>query len=170
MPRLGAGTFSRPDFDLTGPGLCLVSLHLPTMSTTHIHNGSAPERWLVYDATDRVLGRMASDIAMKLMSKDQPIYTPNVKTGAFVVVVNAEKVKITGKKSEQKTYAHYTGYPSGRKEVDYTDLQDRRPEEIIRLAVRRMLPKTILGRQMYTRLKVYSGPNHPHAAQQPVNA
>lgn len=140
------------------------------MSTTHIHNGSAPERWLVYDATDRVLGRMASDIAMKLMGKDQPIYTPNVKTGAFVVVVNADKVKITGKKSEQKTYAHYTGYPSGRKEVDYSDLQGRRPEEIIRLAVRRMLPKTILGRQMYTRLKVYSGPQHPHAAQQPVNA
>jgi large subunit ribosomal protein L13 len=139
------------------------------MSTTHIHNGSVPERWLVIDASDRVLGRMASDIAMKLMGKDQPTFTPNSKTGAFVIVVNAEKVRTTGKKSEQKTYAHYTGYPSGRKEVDYSDLQGRRPEEIIRLAVRRMLPKTILGRQMYARLKVYAGPSHPHSAQQPVS-
>lgn len=138
------------------------------MSTTHFTTSGVTERWLVYDATDQVLGRLASDIAMKLMGKDQPTYTPNAKTGAFVVVVNAEKVAITGSKSEQKTYAHYSGYPGGRKEVAYEDLKARRPDELIRLAVRRMLPKTILGREMLRRLKIYSGAEHPHAAQQPV--
>lgn len=138
------------------------------MSTTHFTTAGVTERWLVYDATDQVLGRLASDIAMKLMGKDLPTYTPNAKTGAFVVVVNAEKVAITGTKSESKTYAHYSGYPGGRKEVAYESLQERRPDEIIRLAVRRMLPKTILGREMLRRLKIYRGADHPHSAQQPV--
>ena len=138
------------------------------MSTTHLTTASVPERWLLYDATDRVLGRLASEIAMKLMGKDLPTFTPNAKTGAFVVVIHAEKIAVTGTKAEKKTYAHYSGYPGGRKEVAYDNLQERRPDEIVRLAVRRMLPKTILGREMLRRLKIYSGADHPHAAQQPV--
>ena len=138
------------------------------MPTTHFTTRSARERWLLYDATDKVLGRLASDIAMKLMGKDQPSFTPNAKTGAFVIVVNAEKVALTGRKAEAKTYEHDTGYPGGPKSVSFADLQARRPDEIIREAVRRMLPKTILGRELLSRLKVFKGPEHEHSAQQPV--
>jgi large subunit ribosomal protein L13 len=138
------------------------------MPTTHFTTQSATERWLLYDATNQVLGRLASDIAMKLMGKDKPSYTPNAQTGAFVVVIHAEKVAITGKKALNKTYEHYSGYPGGQKSVAYADLQERRPDQIVREAVRRMLPKTILGRGMLSRLKIYSGPEHKHSAQQPV--
>lgn len=138
------------------------------MSTTHFTTSSAPERWLLYDASNQVLGRLASDIAMKLMGKDQPTYTPNAQTGAFVVVIHADKIAVTGKKAESKTYEHYTGYPGGQRSVPYADLKERRPDAVIREAVRRMLPKTILGRGMLTRLKIYSGGEHKHSAQQPV--
>jgi large subunit ribosomal protein L13 len=138
------------------------------MSTTHFTSKSAPERWLCYDATNQVLGRLASDIAMKLMGKDQPTYTPNAQTGAFVVVIHAEKAVLTGKKPLAKTYEHYSGFPGGQKSVTYADLHERRPDAIVREAVRRMLPKTILGRGMLSRLKIYTGAEHPHAAQQPV--
>jgi large subunit ribosomal protein L13 len=140
----------------------------PIMPTTHFTNITAPERWLLYDASDKVLGRLASEIAMKLMGKDQPTFTPNAKTGAFVIVVNAEKIAVTGRKAQSKTYEHYTGYPGGQKSVSYADLQQRRPDEIVREAVRRMLPKTILGREMLSRLKIFRGPEHEHSAQQPV--
>ena len=138
------------------------------MPTTHVRSADLQERWLLYDASQHVLGRLAAQIAMNLMGKDLPTYTPSEKNGAFVVVVNAEKVKTTGAKSGQKTYAHYTGYPSGRKVVDFEDLSARRPDEIVRLAVKRMLPKTALGHDMLSRLKVYQGSEHPHRAQKPA--
>ena len=118
------------------------------------------------DADNQVLGRMASDIAVVLMGKHQPSYTPHVDTGDFVVVVNAEKVKLTGRKWEQKTYTWYTGYPGQKSETAEKRLE-RRPDRIIRDAVRRMLPKNKLGRQMLSKLKIYTGAEHPHQAQNP---
>jgi large subunit ribosomal protein L13 len=137
-------------------------------STTHVRSADLKERWLLYDASQFTLGRLAAQIAMNLMGKDTPNYTPSEMNGAFVVVLNADKVKTTGKKSLAKQYFHYTGYPSGRKEIDFLDLQSRRPDEIVRQAVKRMLPKNTLGRDMQRRLKIYAGTDHPHAAQQPV--
>ena len=124
-----------------------------------------PSWWLV-DADNQVLGRLASDIAVVLMGKHQPSYTPHVDTGDFVVVVNAEKVKLTGRKWEQKTYTWYTGYPGQKSETAEKRLE-RRPDRIIRDAVRRMLPKNKLGRQMLSKLKIYTGAEHPHQAQNP---
>jgi large subunit ribosomal protein L13 len=137
-------------------------------ATTHVRSATLPPRWLVYDASKFTLGRMAAQIAMNLMGKDAPTWTPSEKNGAFVVVVNAEKVRVTGKKSTAKTYARYSGYPGGRRETLFEDMRQRKPEEIVILAVQRMLPKTVLGRDLRRRLKVYAGPDHPHAAQQPV--
>ena len=137
-------------------------------ATTHVRSADLKERWLLYDASQFTLGRLAAQIAMNLMGKDQPTYTPSELNGAFVVVVNAENVRTTGKKDQTKQYFHYSGYPNGRKEIDFADLQSRRPEEIVRQAVKRMLPKTNLGRDMMRRLKVYGGADHPHMAQQPV--
>jgi large subunit ribosomal protein L13 len=137
-------------------------------STTHVRSADLKERWLLYDASQFTLGRLAAQIAMNLMGKDLPTYTPSEMNGAFVVVINAEKVKTTGKKDQSKQYFHYSGYPSGRKEIDFQDLQSRRPDEIVRQAVKRMLPKSVLGRDMQRRLKVYGGTDHPHAAQQPT--
>lgn len=137
-------------------------------ATTHVRSESLPPRWLIYDASKFTLGRMASQIAMNLMGKDTPNYTASEKNGAFVVVINAQNVRTTGRKHEVKTYAHYTGYPGGHKEVAFEDLRERRPDEIVRLAVKRMLPKTTMGRDMLRRLKVYPGMEHPHTAQQPI--
>ena len=128
--------------------------------------GEVTQKWLHVDATDKIVGRLASEIAVRLMGKHRPTYTPHVDTGDFVVVTNAEKVRFTGNKWEQKTYAWYTGYPGQRTETAGTRLE-RRPEQILREAVRRMLPKNKLGRQMLSKLKVYAGPDHPHQAQQP---
>lgn len=138
------------------------------MSTTHVRSATLAERWLLYDASQHTLGRLAAQIAMNLMGKDLPTYTASEMNGAFVIVVNAEKVKVTGKKSQQKIYAHYSGYPGGRKEVEYADLMKRRPTQVLHLAVKRMLPKSVLGRDMRRRLRIYAGPEHPHAAQRPV--
>lgn len=137
-------------------------------STTHVRSADLKERWLLYDASQFTLGRLAAQIATNLMGKDTPNYTASELNGAFVVVVNAEQVKTTGKKSESKQYFHYSGYPDGRKEIDFADLQSRRPDAIVRQAVKRMLPKSVLGRDMMRRLKVYPGTEHPHTAQQPV--
>jgi len=123
--------------------------------------------WHLVDASDKVLGRLATELATILMGKHKPTYTPHVLTGDFVVVINAEKVKLTGRKIEQKEYDHYTYYPSGRKVVPIDRMMERHPERVIESAVRRMLPKNKLARQMLKRLKVYAGPAHPHAAQQP---
>jgi large subunit ribosomal protein L13 len=127
------------------------------------------QKWLVVDGTDKVVGRLATEIATILMGKHRPTYTPHVDTGDYVVVVNCEKVKFTGRKWELKTYAWYTGYPRQRT-VTAGDRRDRQPELILREAVRRMLPKSKLGRAMLGKLKLYVGPSHPHQAQNPEPA
>jgi len=124
-------------------------------------------KWYVVDATDKTLGRLASQIATILRGKHKAIYTPSVDTGDFVIVINAEKVALTGKKLDQKFYRHHSLYPGGMKEVSYRKLLDTKPELAIEEAVRRMLPKGPLGRQMFKKLKVYRGSAHNHEAQKP---
>jgi large subunit ribosomal protein L13 len=131
--------------------------------------GQVPQQWWVVDATDKVLGRLATEIAMALMGKHRPTYTPHVDTGDFVVVVNAERVAMTGRKWELKEYRRYTGYPGQRVETA-SSLRERHPDRVIREAVRRMLPKNRLSRHMLSKLKIYVGPDHPHQAQQPKPA
>lgn len=124
-------------------------------------------KWYVIDAEDKTLGKIAAEIAMILRGKKKPIYTPHVDCGDYVVVVNAEKVAVTGKKKKQKIYKSHSGYPGGLKETTLAELRAKKPEEIIRHAVKGMMPKGKLGRQMFKKLKVYAGPEHPHAAQNP---
>jgi large subunit ribosomal protein L13 len=138
------------------------------MKSTRVRAHERAERWLCYDASEHTLGRMASQIAMNLMGKDEPTWTPNERTGAHVVVINGSQARLTGKKSDTKTYVHYTRYAGGQKHVALGDVLERRPEDVVTLAVRRMLPKSKLGKAMLSRLKVYPGPDHPHTAQQPV--
>jgi len=129
--------------------------------------GELTPKWILVDATDKVVGRLASDIAMVLMGKHRPTYTPHVDTGDYVVVVNCEKVKFSGKKWEQKEYAWYTGYTGQRTESAATR-RDEHPDRILRDAVRRMLPKNnVLARKMLAKLKLFAGPSHDHQAQQP---
>lgn len=123
--------------------------------------------WFVVDAAEQPLGRLAVKIADVLRGKNKPTYTPNVDTGDFVVVVNAEKVKLTGRKEEQKTYQRYSGYRGGLKEFKASVMRERHPDRMIKLAVRGMMPRNNLSRKMFRRLKVYAGDEHPHAAQQP---
>jgi large subunit ribosomal protein L13 len=124
-------------------------------------------KWYLIDAEGRVLGRLATRIASILMGKNKPTYTAHVDTGDFVVVINAEKFAVTGRKMKDKLYFHNTKYPGGLREITLERLLAEKPTEALRFAVKRMLPKTKLGRQMYTKLKVYAGPDHPHAAQDP---
>jgi large subunit ribosomal protein L13 len=124
-------------------------------------------RWYHVDATDKVLGRLSARIAMVLMGKDRPQYTPHVDTGAYVVVTNAEKVRLTGRKMAQKTYSRYSGYPGGLKVIPIREQLDKHPERILRESVRRMLPKSKLGVAMLRKLKVYAGPKHPHTYHKP---
>lgn len=128
---------------------------------------SVQPKWVLVDADGMVLGRLATGIAPILMGKTKPTYTPHVDTGDFVIVVNAEKVRVTGKKAGTRQYDHYTYYPGGHKSVSFADMMEKRPERVIELAVRRMLPKNKLGRKMFKKLKVYRGPDHQHAAQKP---
>jgi len=137
------------------------------MQKTYMAKPNSSKKWHLADAEDQILGRFAAKIATILMGKHHPTYTPHVDTGDFVVVINAEKIKVTGNKEEQKKYYAWSGYPSGLKVQNFADKQKRRPEEIISLAVRRMLPKTKLGRRMLRKLKVYRGTEHPHDAQKP---
>lgn len=123
--------------------------------------------WYVVDATNQRLGRLASEIAMVLRGKNKPTYTPHLDTGDFVIVINADKVDITGKKRVQKVYRRHSGRPGGMKTESFEKLQARLPERIIEVAVKGMLPKNSLGRQLFTKLKVYAGDAHPHAAQKP---
>lgn len=123
--------------------------------------------WFVVDATDMVLGRLATQVAMRLRGKHKPIFTPHMDTGDFIVVVNAEKVKLTGRKWEQKTYYRHSGYPGGITATGAKRMAQLKPEDLLRIAVRGMLPKNRLGRQLIKKLKVYAGPEHPHQAQQP---
>src|SRR5947209_17442926 len=130
--------------------------------------GELPPRCFVIDATDQVVGRLAVQIATILRGKHRPEYTPHTDTGEYVVVINAARVKFTGKKWEQKSYASYSHYPGGLKTVTAKELRDRHPERILELAVKRMVPRNRLGRKQMTKLKIYAGPEHPHQAQQPV--
>ncbi|KYC41290.1 50S ribosomal protein L13 [Scytonema hofmannii PCC 7110] len=123
--------------------------------------------WYVVDAADQRLGRLATEIAMILRGKNKPEYTPHMDTGDFVIVINAEKVAVTGKKRSQKVYHRHSGRPGGMKTETFDKLQQRLPERIVEHAIKGMLPKNSLGRQLFTKLKVYAGPTHPHAAQQP---
>jgi large subunit ribosomal protein L13 len=127
----------------------------------------AARKWWVVDATDQPLGRLASKIAMVLRGKNKPTFTPHVDTGDFVIVVNAQKVKLTGRKLDQKKYVRHSGEPGGFREEAYGKLLVRQPELPVTKAVKGMLPKNILGRELLTKLKVYAGPDHPHAAQKP---
>ncbi|MFI3229796.1 MAG: 50S ribosomal protein L13 [Bacillota bacterium] len=125
-------------------------------------------KWYVVDATDMVLGRLAAQVASILRGKNKPTFTPHVDTGDFVIIVNCAKVKLTGKKLEQKYYAYHTGYVGGLKQIGYKRLMSTKPEFAVQKAVKGMLPKNALGRQMITKLFAYRGPEHKHAAQQPV--
>jgi large subunit ribosomal protein L13 len=127
------------------------------------------KKWYVVDAADAVLGRLSARVASILRGKHKPIFTPHTDTGDFVVVVNAERVMLTGNKLDQKTYQRYSGYPGGLKVLNARTLLAKKPEEVIRLSVRGMLPKNALGRKMLKKLKVYRGSEHPHKAQLPEN-
>ncbi|WP_028575593.1 50S ribosomal protein L13 [Desulfonatronovibrio hydrogenovorans] len=129
----------------------------------------AQKNWQVIDAKDKILGRMATEIAVKLRGKDKPEFAPHMDMGDFVIVVNADKIRVTGNKLEQKKYHRHTGYPGGIKEISLAKLLEKKPEEVIRHSVRGMLPKNKIGRQLLKKLKIYAGPDHPHTAQQPVN-
>jgi large subunit ribosomal protein L13 len=136
---------------------------------TYVATPATRERnWLVVDATGKTLGRLATEIAMVLRGKRKPEYTPHCDVGDFVVVVNAEKVSVTGNKRQEKRYYRHSGYPGGLRSRTFEEMMARRPEEVLRLAVKGMLPRTRLGRQQLRKLKIYAGPDHPHQAQQPA--
>jgi large subunit ribosomal protein L13 len=137
------------------------------MSTYFPKEGEIARKWFVVDATDKTLGRLASQVARILMGKENPQYTTFLDTGDHVIVINAEKIRVTGMKAEQKAYHRYTGYPGGLRSEDFNKRFDRKPELIIEDAISRMLPKNKLGKQMFTKLKVYRGDKHPHEAQKP---
>lgn len=137
------------------------------MKTTLAKNNEVDKKWWVVDAEDAILGRLAVRVATVLMGKNKPIYTPHVDTGDFVIVLNAEKVRLTGMKAQTKEYQTYSQYPGGQKIIPFERMMERHPERVIEIAVRRMLPKNKLGHQMLKKLKVYRGSEHQHAAQQP---
>ncbi|MDP6942150.1 MAG: 50S ribosomal protein L13 [Planctomycetota bacterium] len=135
--------------------------------TSHHTSQTTVREWTLVDAEGLVLGRLARDIAVILMGKNRPTYSPHYDSGDGVVVVNCEKIAVTGLKASQMDYVHYTGHPSGRVVESYEHVLENNPERILQKAVQRMLPKTVLGRQMMKKLKVYAGPEHPHMAQKP---
>lgn len=138
------------------------------MKTTYMANPNTIERkWYVVDAEGKTLGRLAAEVAKVLRGKNKPTFTPHVDTGDHVIVINAEKVRFTGKKLEQKTYFRHSGYPGGSTYVTLGNMLAKHPERIVEMAVRGMLPKNKLGAQIYRKLNVYAGPEHPHAAQKP---
>jgi large subunit ribosomal protein L13 len=135
---------------------------------TYVAKPSDRQRdWVIVDATGQTLGRLATQIADVLRGKRKPTYTPHIDTGDFVVVINAEKISVTGNKRTDKLYHRHSGYPGGLKTRTLNDMLERRPEEVIRIAVKGMLPRNRLARKQLTKLKVYAGPDHPHAAQKP---
>ena len=137
------------------------------MKTSVAKNGEVKADWHSVDASGKVLGRLAARVARLLMGKHKPIYTPHVDCGDFVIVTNASKVRLTGNKAQTKTYQRYSYYPGGQKIIPFETMIQKHPERVIQEAVRRMLPKNKLARQMLSKLKVYAGEEHPHAAQQP---
>jgi len=140
----------------------------PPMRTTHVKAADVEERWILFDASQHPLGRMAARVAKSLIGKDRPTYTPSEHGATHVVVINSARSRMTGRKSDDKEYQSYSGYPGGRHVRTAAEVRVSRPNDIVRLAVRRMLPKNRLGRDLLRRLKVYPGPDHPHAAQMPV--
>ena len=138
------------------------------MSTEFPSKNGISRNWHVVDARDVVLGKLASKAAMLLMGKTKPFYTPFLDTGDHVIVINAEKVRLTGRKEDNKVYRHFTGYPGGLVEKSFKRVRAERPVRIVEQAIQGMLPKTKLGKQMYRKLQVYAGPKHPHDAQKPV--
>jgi len=137
------------------------------VSTYYAKPGEVEREWLLIDAEDQVLGRLATQVAIILKGKHKPQYTPHVDTGDFVVVINADKIRLTGDKAAQKTYYRHSGYPGGLKSMSFERAMERYPERVIEHAVKGMLPKNTLGRAQGKKLKVYAGPEHPHAAQKP---
>lgn len=137
------------------------------MKTFMASPATIERKWYVVDATDMTLGRLASEVAKVLRGKNKAIFTPHIDTGDYVIVVNADKVKVTGKKLDQKIYYHHSDYVGGMKEATLREMMAKKPEKVVELAVKGMLPKGPLGRQMYTKLHVYAGPEHQHAAQKP---
>ncbi len=138
------------------------------MKTFSAKNETAQQDWYVIDADGQTLGRMSAEIAHRLRGKHKPEYTAHVDTGDYIVVINAEKVKVTGNKAKDKLYQHHTQHPGGLKTFSFNEMIERSPEEVIKLAVKGMLPRTPLGRAMFRKLKVYAGAEHPHTAQQPA--
>ena len=137
------------------------------MSTFSAKPAEVQHEWFVIDATDKVLGRVASEVALRLRGKHKAIYTPHVDTGDYIVVINAEQIRVTGSKTTDKKYYSHSGFPGGIKEINFEKLIAKAPERVIETAVKGMLPKNPLGRDMYRKLKVYKGAVHPHTAQQP---
>ena len=137
------------------------------MKTFSAKPHNVEHNWLLVDAEGQTLGRIATEIATRLRGKHKPEYTPHVDTGDFVVVINAEKVRVTGNKAKDKMYHHHTGFPGGLKSFSFEKLIDLAPDRVLKLAIKGMLPRTPLGRAMFKKLKVYAGNDHPHAAQQP---
>jgi len=137
------------------------------MKTISAKKESVEHKWCVIDAQGQAVGRLAVVIARRLCGKHKPIYTPHIDTGDYVIVVNAEKILLTGNKLEQKIYYKHSGYPGGLKMIKAKNLLQRKPERVLEHAVKGMLPKSRLGRRMYKKMKIYTGPNHPHEAQQP---
>lgn len=137
------------------------------MKTFYAKPNEVEREWLLVDATDMVLGRLASQVAQILKGKNKPTYTPHVDTGDFVIVINAEKVRLTGNKANTKAYYSHSGYPGGLKEVSFARMMEKHPERVVEKAVKGMLPKNTLGRAMNRKLKVYAGPEHKHEAQMP---
>lgn len=137
------------------------------MKTFYAKPHEVEREWLLVDATDMVLGRLASQVAQILKGKNKPTYTPHVDTGDFVVIVNADKIRLTGNKANTKAYYRHSGYPGGLKEVSFARMMEKHPERVIEKAVKGMLPKNTLGRAMGRKLKVYAGPEHKHEAQKP---
>lgn len=138
------------------------------MKTFNATEQTVDRQWFVVDADGATLGRLAVEVAKRLRGKHKPEYTPHVDTGDYIVIVNAEKVRVTGNKAKAKVYYHHTGFPGGLKEATFEKMIERNPERVIELAVKGMLPKNPLGRDMYRKLKVYAGNEHPHAAQNPT--
>jgi large subunit ribosomal protein L13 len=149
------------------PILNLIAVNTLSYKTLSVRKEDVQRRWFIVDAEGQVLGRMASRIATVLRGKHRPEYTPHVDTGEYVIVINCEKVKLTGTKDLDKIYQSYSGYPGGLKELTANQVRDRKPERIIEQAVKGMLPKNKLGNAMIHKLWVYKGPDHPHAAQKP---
>ena len=139
-----------------------------TMKSYLAKNNEVDRKWRVIDADGQVLGRLAVKVAMTLMGKDKPVYTPHVDTGDFVVIINADKIRVTGDKATQKTYQTYSQFSSGQKTISFAKMMEKYPDRVVTLAVKRMLPKNTIGNNMLRKLKVYAGPEHPHTSQQPV--